>query len=252
MSGNRPISNEQLLKEVEYLSDEYIKMKKMYEDLFYNLDMDNFSKELREDMDKFYLTFKEVFPDGSANESSFLVTAQKIEQMVAATYQTKTDAGIQYVTLQSSITQTADNILSVVAATYETQDSVTQKISVVQQTADKISWLVADGTSASNFTLTSRMASLVAGEINLTGYVTFNALSTAGQTIINGDNIKTGVISWERLEKPAQLTVWYELYNMAYIWSMGFPYDIIANNVMRNHDSIVNIWQALRKLGLIV
>ena len=43
-----------------------------------------------------------------------------------------------------------------------------EKYSQIKQTADKISWLVADGTSQSNFTLTSRAMALATSEINLT------------------------------------------------------------------------------------
>lgn len=72
-------------------------------------------------------------------------------------------------------------------------------ISTVSQTANKINWLVKSGTSASDFTLTDRAISLVADNIDLTGYVTFSALSTAGQTTINGSNITTGSISASRI-----------------------------------------------------
>lgn len=67
-------------------------------------------------------------------------------------------------------------------------------ISLVQQTADKINWIVRSGTSASNFQLTSRMAKLVAAEVDITGFVTFNDLERKGRTAINGGNITTGTI----------------------------------------------------------
>jgi len=72
-------------------------------------------------------------------------------------------------------------------------------ISTVTQTANKIDWLVASGTSAANFTLTPRTISLVAETINLTGYVTFSNLWTSGQTSIHGANITTGFISADRI-----------------------------------------------------
>ena len=72
-------------------------------------------------------------------------------------------------------------------------------ISTVSQTANKINWLVKSGTSESDFTMTDRAISLVAANINLSGYVTFTALSTAGQTTINGSNITTGTISADRI-----------------------------------------------------
>lgn len=67
-------------------------------------------------------------------------------------------------------------------------------ISLVEQTADKINWIVRSGTSASNFELTSRMARLVAEEVDITGFVTFNDLERKGRTEINGGNITTGTI----------------------------------------------------------
>ena len=70
-------------------------------------------------------------------------------------------------------------------------------ISLVSQTANKINWLVASGTSASNFSLTDRVAELIAQQINITGYVTFNDLERSGSTTINGDNITTGEIDCE-------------------------------------------------------
>lgn len=92
----------------------------------------------------------------------------------------------------STLKQTANSL----TATVQAQDG---RISTAQQTADKIEWIIEDGTNASNFTLTSRMAELVAEEINITGFVTFNDLERSGSTTINGDNITTGNIECERL-----------------------------------------------------
>jgi len=230
------MSNEQLTKEVQYLQDQYTVMKKTYEDLFYNLDYDNLSPNFRLTMDKFSLTFSEVFPDGAKNESAFVMTATQIvlaasaerdyvtnlldtqyytheqtwaqitiesdniKSAVETTYQTKTDAGTQTSTFLSSISQSATDILSVVSNTYETIGGVDSKVSTVQQTADKINWIVASGTSASNFTLTSQMATLIADKINLTGYVTFDSLQYPGTTTINGANIVTGTIKADKID----------------------------------------------------
>ena len=73
-------------------------------------------------------------------------------------------------------------------------------ISTVSQTADKVNWLIASGTSASNFTMTDRAVSLVADKIDLSGYVTITSLKTAGSTTINGSNITTGTISADRID----------------------------------------------------
>lgn len=195
------ITFKQVLNEVEHLQDELTRMKRMYEDLLYNLDYGNFSDVLNNDMDKFMSTFKEVYPDGSTAESSISQTANGILLEVSKTYETISNAGINYTSLSSSISQTAIGIISTVAATYETKTNV----SMVKQTADKIEWLVVGDNytgqyNQSNFILTSRMADLVADNINLTGYVTFNALGTYnGTTIINGGNIYTGTVSANRI-----------------------------------------------------
>jgi len=83
-------------------------------------------------------------------------------------------------------------------------------ISTVSQTADKVNWLIASGTSASNFTMTDRAVSLVADKIDLSGYVTITSLKTAGSTTINGSNITTGTISADRID-ASTLKV-YKLY----------------------------------------
>ena len=190
MSDNKNITIEQLAEKVNMLQDEYIKMKKMYEDLFYNLDMDNLSSKLRKDMNKFERTFTEVFPDGTVSTST------------------------------------------------------------VAQTAQKISWLVASGDDISNFTLTNRVAQLVAKEINLTGFVTFASLEEEGETIINGGNIKTGVISWTRVAKPAKPMMYYDMFDMGH-YMLTHPYLMdIVNNVMRTSINVMAMRDALAELGL--
>ena len=74
------------------------------------------------------------------------------------------------------------------------------RISTVSQTADKVNWLIKSGTSSSDFTMTDRAVSLVAEQIDLTGYVTISSLRTEGSTVINGSNITTGTISADRID----------------------------------------------------
>lgn len=77
--------------------------------------------------------------------------------------------------------------------------TVEGRISEVSQTANKISWLIKSGTSASDFTMTDRAVSIIAGSIDLTGYVTINGLS-GGTTTVDGSCIKTGKISADRID----------------------------------------------------
>lgn len=124
----------------------------------------------------------------ASNTSKITQTASEIRSEVNSkftNYSTTTQ-------MNSAITQTATAIRAEVSTAI---NGVTQSISVVEQTANKISWLVKSGTSASNFVLTERTISQVAETINLDGYVTFTNLSNVNtDTTINGGNITTGII----------------------------------------------------------
>ena len=63
---------------------------------------------------------------------------------------------------QSSLEQTVNGFKATVESTYATNDSVTQKVSAVEQKADKISWLVKSGTSVSSMELTSKALEIIA------------------------------------------------------------------------------------------
>lgn len=91
--------------------------------------------------------------------------------------------------MNSAISQKADEITTTVSNTYVTkttyedlEETIDSQFSTVSsqytQLADKFSWVVAQGTSSSNFTLTSRVAELVAEQINLNGLVTFSGLGS--------------------------------------------------------------------------
>ena len=106
--------------------------------------------------------------------------------------------------MNSAIDQKATGILSTVSQTYATNgklDEANTKISQVEQTASKISWLVKSGTSASDFELTDRTATLVANYINLKGIVQFSGLDSDAQGKIttaesNASSAKSKVDSW--------------------------------------------------------
>lgn len=126
------------------------------------------------------------------NESKITQTATEIRSEVNARF-------TNYSTTQqmnSVISQTASQIRSEVSTAI---NGVTQNISVVEQTANKINWLVKSGTSSSNFTLTDRTISLISQSLNINAYVTFTNLANAGQTTINGGNITTGTIDASRV-----------------------------------------------------
>lgn len=64
------------------------------------------------------------------------------------------------------------------------EQSITNVSSQYTQLADKFNWVVKSGTSASDFTITDRMATLVSNYINLKGLVTFSGLDSTAQSKI--------------------------------------------------------------------
>lgn len=81
------------------------------------------------------------------------------------------------------------------------ESEITVVETIATQTATQMSWLVKSGTSATDFTLTDRAATLVANTINLTGLVAFSGLDSAAQEqVINAqqtaDSAITAVTAW--------------------------------------------------------
>ena len=90
-----------------------------------------------------------------------------------------------------------------VSQTYETKADATTKLSTVRseinQTAESITLSVTNGDTTAGISISitdqSGRTTTKSGTINMTGLVTFTALSTAGSTTINGANIQTGTIT---------------------------------------------------------
>lgn len=78
--------------------------------------------------------------------------------------------------------------------------SVREAKTTAEQTADKFTWIVASGTSSSNFTLTDRVASLLSSEFQIDALTTFKNSATDGtSTVIDGGAIKANTISADKL-----------------------------------------------------
>lgn len=67
----------------------------------------------------------------------------------------------------------------------DVNQQITAAETIASQTADKFEWIVKGGDSSSNFTLTDRVADLVADRINFNGLVKFSGLNTDLQNTIN-------------------------------------------------------------------
>ena len=88
----------------------------------------------------------------------------------------------------STLTQTANGLMSKV-------ESAEGKITTLQQTVNGLELSVTNGESSSTLKLSANGTEIDSAEIKITGMVTFANLYNAGQTIINGGNIRTGTIS---------------------------------------------------------
>lgn len=91
--------------------------------------------------------------------------------------------------------QTVEGVVTTIGnVEYLGGETLISKMSIIEQTADKINWLVKSGDGATNFELTDRTATLVANNINLKGLVTFNGLDTNTQGKIT--KAETTINNW--------------------------------------------------------
>ena len=82
----------------------------------------------------------------------------------------------------TTVETTADGLKTTVS---QASSDASSALTSANQTASKFSWIIKSGSSATDFTLTDRTASLVADYINLNGKVTFSGLDSSAQNKIN-------------------------------------------------------------------
>ena len=113
-------------------------------------------------------------------------------------------------------------------------NDINTSISSVQQTADKINWIVKSGTSSSNMSLTSDALNIISNNINLSGKVTFSSFNSSLQTQINGisNSANSAVTTANNAASTANSVEsyvdrnsedWDAAYNQVYYWSSGYP-----------------------------
>lgn len=132
--------------------------------MFQNIDIEeNLSEDAKALFFQYGKDIQNVIKD---SEGNFSMLRQTIGEISATVQDNKGNISL--------VQQTADRLATRIS-------NAEGDISDVEQTADKINWIVRSGTSSSNFELTSRMAKLVAAEVDITGFVTFNDLERKGQ-----------------------------------------------------------------------
>lgn len=82
-----------------------------------------------------------------------------------------------------------------------TSKAVYSTTTIAKQTADKFNWIVKSGTSATDFTLTDRVATLLSDKFDITALTTFKTKAQNGtETVINGGAIKANTITADKIK----------------------------------------------------
>lgn len=142
----------------------------------------------------------------SSTVSTMKQDLQGFEQSI-----TTTVTGLETKVNSAEQKMTTDGIMSIVTSSSEWKNqanTVSGFQSSINQNANKISWMIKSGTSASNMQLTDRMLTVIADNIDLTGKVTFNSFDNTviaeiedlttyavNNTTIYGNQIATGTIT---------------------------------------------------------
>lgn len=190
----RLTADEPVEKRLQQIRD-YLYM--LLEELRYtlaNLGEENFNEQALLQMGETMTgPLKSVVTDLAGNVSSLEQTATSITARLDDVDGHNTTIEAFATGITSTVSDMNDNLTSVTQTATELTTTVEAqggRITIAQQTANKINWIVASGGTETTFTLTSHMASLVADEISISGYVTFTSLeNAASESFINGNNI---------------------------------------------------------------
>lgn len=139
------------------------------------------------------------------------IDINSITQRVSATetaLSSKAD-GTTVTSLSTKVSQIEQNVGNISLSVSQTQQQITDTKNelegdisdakeelqgLIDINADHISWLVKSGTSETNFTITDRMAELVANYINLNGLVTFEGISPdVIEKLANGNGLSAAM-----------------------------------------------------------
>lgn len=83
----------------------------------------------------------------------------------------------------------------------DVDSSIKSVATIANQTANKFQWIVKSGTSATDFTLTDRVASLLSAKFDIDALTTFkNSASNGTSTVINGGAIKANTITADKIK----------------------------------------------------
>lgn len=171
----------QLKNEVQELRDTVTRMKRMYEDILYNLDDDNFSSRFVKEKNGMKAEIKITAEEISTKVSN--ETFESAMTQTAAQIATKVSGN----DMQSAIDQKASEITATVSATYETKESAQTAYSSMEQTATSISTSVTNNLLSSKFTQTETGFYFDGAKAKFTGTLYFTDNDKFDRFIISHD-----------------------------------------------------------------
>ena len=205
------LTDEQSTSEKFRLIENYLYM--LLEQLRYsfgNIGVENFNDSELDDLinlitEPIYVQLE----DDEGNISSLFVTANQLISRM-------TDAEGNISTLQqtsNSLMSQVSDLEGNVSTLQQTSQSLATRvtdaegnISSLTQTVNGFTLSVTNGTESSTIRLMSGSAQISSATIQMTGMVTFTDLSGNGTTVINGNNIKTGLIDAQYLNLTGAIT----------------------------------------------
>lgn len=132
--------------------------------------------------------------------STIKINADKIQMTGTTTFLTANDVGT-YGSTSIDGGRIRTGTIDAARINLTSYSTTTQVTSSINSIVNGMSLSVSNGTTSSTLTLKNGTTTIGSADIKITGMVTFTDLSTASSsTIINGANIRTGLISADRID----------------------------------------------------
>lgn len=149
--------------------------------------------------------------DAEGNINGLQITAKGLSAQISNAQGDITTLQATARGLSTRISNAEGNITTLTATANGLSTSVSNmsgRISTLQQTVNGFRLSASNGTDSSTLTLTSNGVYISSADIYFRGMVTYEDLSGSGRTIINGDNITTGMIDADYIFLGGELTVY--------------------------------------------
>lgn len=149
--------------------------------------------------------------DAEGNINGLQITAKGLSAQISNAQGDITTLQATARGLSTRISNAEGNITTLTATANGLSTSVSNmsgQISTLRQTVNGFRLSASNGTDSSTLTLTSNGVYISSADIYFRGMVTYEDLSGSGRTIINGDNITTGMIDADYIFLGGELTVY--------------------------------------------